>query len=75
MSYPIVAQFLVERYGFRGAALILAAIHGHAFFGMMVMHPIEWHYKVVKIPIDEEEPCNYRNNNYFIIIHFVLRLV
>ncbi|XP_055300044.1 monocarboxylate transporter 14-like [Sitodiplosis mosellana] len=56
MSYPIVLQFLVAEYGFRGAALVVAALHGHAFFGMIVMHPIEWHYKTVKVPIDEDEP-------------------
>lgn len=59
MSYPIVVQFLVDKYGFRGAALVVAALHGHAFFGMIVMHPIEWHHKTVKIPINEDEPCNY----------------
>lgn len=59
MTYPIVVQFLMSNYGFRGTALILAAIHAHTLFGMIVMHPIEWHYKTVKIPIEEEEPCKY----------------
>lgn len=59
MTYPIVVQFLMATYGFRGTALIVAAIHAHTLFGMIVMHPIEWHYKTVKIPIEEEEPCKY----------------
>lgn len=39
-TYPIVVRFLVEAYGFRGATAILAAIHAHTIFGMMLMHPI-----------------------------------
>lgn len=57
MIYPILVQFLMDKYGFRGAMAILAAINGHAILGMMVMHPVEWHYKVTKVPIDEEKPC------------------
>lgn len=57
MIYPILVQFLMDKYGFRGSMAILAAINGHAIVGMMAMHPIEWHYKVAKVPIDEEKAC------------------
>lgn len=40
MSYPIIVQLLVDKYGFRGAALIIASIHANTFFGMIVQHPI-----------------------------------
>lgn len=55
MIYPILVQFLLDTYGFRGAMAILAAINGHAIFGMLVMHPVEWHYKVVRIECDETQ--------------------
>lgn len=57
MIYPILVQCLMETYGFRGTMAILAAINGHAIFGMLVMHPIEWHYKVVRIECDETKSC------------------
>lgn len=65
MTYPIVVQLLVDLYGFRGAALAVAGIHANAFFAMIVMHPVEWHYKTIKVPVEEEEgkeeerQCNY----------------
>lgn len=59
MIYPILVQFLMDRYGFRGAVALIAIIHAHVFLGMIIMHPIEWHYKVVKILITNEKSCNY----------------
>lgn len=56
MVYPIVVQFLMDTYGFRGTMAIMAAINAHAIFGMLVMHPIEWHYKYIKVPVDEFKP-------------------
>lgn len=61
--YPIAARFLVERYGFRGATLIFAAVHAHAIFGMMIQHPVEWHYKTIRVPIEESEPFLVMNSN------------
>ncbi|XP_055300045.1 monocarboxylate transporter 6-like [Sitodiplosis mosellana] len=55
-AYPIVIRFLVEKYGFRGATAIIAAIHAHTIVGMMAMHPIEWHCKVIRIPVEESKP-------------------
>lgn len=57
MAYPIVVQFLMDTYGFRGALAVIAAVQGHAIVGMLVMHPIEWHYKYIKVPVDELKPC------------------
>lgn len=59
MVYPILAQALMEKYGFRGAMAMLAAINAHAILGMLVMHPVEWHYKVIKTPLEETKPCKY----------------
>lgn len=55
---PMFIHFLMETYGFRGMLGILAAINFHAIFGMIVMHPVEWHSKEIKILIDESESCN-----------------
>lgn len=75
MIYPILVQFLMDKYGFRGSMAILAAINGHAIVGMMAMHPIEWHYKVTKVSIDEERACKLSIDFYchffFISIIFV----
>lgn len=58
MVSPLLAQFFMENFGFRGGMAMIAAINGHVIFGMIVMHPIEWHYKVLKIPVDETASCN-----------------
>ncbi|XP_055300651.1 monocarboxylate transporter 14-like [Sitodiplosis mosellana] len=63
MGYPIMVQFLMERYGFRGTMAVIAAINAHAILGMLAMHPIEWHYKVIKVPVDEDEPLMDPNAN------------
>lgn len=51
MIYPILLQFLMDTYGFRGSVAIMAAINGHAVFGMLVMHPAHWHQKRVRVPV------------------------
>lgn len=58
MAYPIVVQWLVQEFSFRGAVLVVSAIHAHAFFGMLIMQPVEWHLKEIQLPIDETESCN-----------------
>lgn len=67
MIYPILVQFLMDTYGFRGTLAILAAINGHAILGMLVMHPVEWHYNVVRIECDEIQSCKIMlyTNMYF----------
>lgn len=57
MSYPLVVQFLMDEYGFRGAMAIVAAINSNAIFGMIVMHPVSMHYKTIKVPINETKKC------------------
>lgn len=47
--YPLLVKTLMNMYGYRGAMAIIAAINAHAIVGMLVLHPIEWHYKVVKV--------------------------
>lgn len=48
--YPIIVKTLMNIYGYQGAMAIMAAINAHAIVGMLLLHPIEWHYKVVKVP-------------------------
>lgn len=71
MGFPIMVNFLMETYGFRGMLAIIAALSAHNIFGMMLMHPIEWHYKMIKVPIRETQPCKFSNktNNEFLNEH------
>jgi MFS transporter, MCT family, solute carrier family 16 (monocarboxylic acid transporters), member 9 len=63
MVYPIVIQWLIEKYGFRGCLAVLAAINGNAIVGMMVMHPIEWHMRI-ELDDDDEENIPMMPGNY-----------
>lgn len=57
MIYPIFVAYLNLEFGFRGSVAIITAINAHVIFSMLVMHPVEWHYKLIKTPIvDEEKP-------------------
>lgn len=55
--HPILVNVTMNTYGFRGAMAIIAAINAHGILGMLVMQPIEWHYKVIKITESELKPC------------------
>lgn len=60
MGYPIMVQTLMDLYGFRGCMAVIAAVNAHAILGMMVMHPVAWHMKEIRITSlasaeDEEE--------------------
>lgn len=56
--YPIMVQYLMNTFGFRGGLAMIAAINGHAILGMLAMHPVKWHYKVIQVPFEEEvQPC------------------
>lgn len=57
MIYPIMVQYLMNTYGFRGALAVIAAINGHAILGMLVMHPVKWHYRIIQVPDEESQPC------------------
>ncbi|XP_067616113.1 monocarboxylate transporter 7 [Eurosta solidaginis] len=54
MFYPVVIQMLLNRYGFRGCLLVLAAINAHPILGMLLMQPVEWHMKKVQDEVDQE---------------------
>lgn len=49
MGYPIMVQTLMDCFGFRGCMAVIAAVNAHAILGMLVMHPVEWHLKKIRI--------------------------
>lgn len=55
----------MNTYNFRGAMAVIAAINSHVIFAMIGMHPIEWHYKVIEIPVEDAKPCK--------TFHFLLK--
>lgn len=57
MIYPIMVQFLMDKYGYRGAMAVIAALNAHSIFGMLVMHDVKWHYKKIQVPVEESDPC------------------
>lgn len=59
MLYPIVVSILMEKFGFRGSVAIVAAINAHTIIGMFAMHPVEWHYKSIEVPVCETESCKF----------------
>lgn len=65
MVYPIGVQFLMDKYGYRGTVAIIAACNAHAIFAMLCMHPVKWHYKVIRIPIEEEQQCKFKTHSHF----------
>lgn len=62
VGMPLFIQMLMDEYGFRGCMAILAALNLHVIFGMIALHPVEWHQKkVVKSRrcaqiVEESEP-------------------
>lgn len=57
ICYPIIVQFLQEKYDFCGMLAILTAINSHCILAMIVMHPVDWHLKSIRVPVDESESC------------------
>lgn len=53
MVYPILVHLLTEKYGFRGAMALIAALNAHVILAMVLMQPVEWHSKVIQVPNDE----------------------
>lgn len=49
MGFPLFVDKLMSKYGFRGCMAIIAALNGHALFGMLVMHPVEWHIRTADL--------------------------
>ncbi|XP_072944570.1 uncharacterized protein [Epargyreus clarus] len=52
---PHVVRFLLEKYNFRGACMILASLSLHGIAGTMLIHPVERHMKKIEeeVVIDE----------------------
>lgn len=67
MLHPICSYYLMKKYGFRGALAINAAINSHAIFGMLLMHPVEWHLKVVRVPNMELKSRKFFSDCYFFL--------
>lgn len=57
-SHPILSNILMNTYGFHGTLAILAILNAHAIFGMLAMHPVDWHLKTVRVPEVELKPRN-----------------
>ncbi|XP_058823290.1 monocarboxylate transporter 7 [Topomyia yanbarensis] len=53
MFYPIFIQRTMEAFGFRGCMAVLAAVNSHTMVAMLLMHPVEWHMKKVKVDAEE----------------------
>lgn len=45
MALPIVTSKVLHEYGFRGCMAVIAAMNAHTIFAMILMHPVEWHFK------------------------------
>lgn len=60
MCYPMFVECLMKQYGWRGALAVIAAVDAHVILAMLVMHPIEWHYR--KRKASEKDPNNSNKN-------------
>lgn len=45
MIMPNIVRILLDEYGFRGAALIMASLAFHGLVGAALFQPVEWHMK------------------------------
>ncbi|XP_031623606.1 monocarboxylate transporter 7-like [Contarinia nasturtii] len=52
---PILVQYLMEKYGFRGTLAVLALMQGHVIIALYLMQPVEWHYRRTQVPIEASE--------------------
>lgn len=62
MLHPIVVNLLLTNFGQRGGMLLVSSLDAHAIFGMILMHPVEWHYKLIKVPTNSLHaavPCTH----------------
>lgn len=58
--HPILVKYAMSAYGFRGAMAIVAAVNTHAILGMLTLQPVEWHYKIIRVP--ESDPCKLKHH-------------
>ncbi|XP_012268239.2 monocarboxylate transporter 9 isoform X1 [Athalia rosae] len=71
VMYPYLTEVLMATYGFRGCAAILGALSSHTVFGMLIMQPVEWHYKKLQIivhksSVNEEVDKSVTNSNTYL---------
>lgn len=45
MLWPVVTDFLMDAYGFRGTVAIFAALSLNCIPAMAVLQPVEWHMR------------------------------
>lgn len=55
MVYPLIIEYLMSNFGFRGSLYVIAGINGNVIVGMLVMHPVTWHMKRPEEPEPDEE--------------------
>ncbi|KAL7639977.1 UNVERIFIED_CONTAM: hypothetical protein RMT77_009391 [Armadillidium vulgare] len=55
---PILANYMLELYGYMGASLIFGAILLNQCVGGALFQPIEWHLKYKKVEIETEDDVN-----------------
>ncbi|RXG52527.1 Monocarboxylate transporter 9, partial [Armadillidium vulgare] len=55
---PILANYMLEHYGYMGASLIFGAILLNQCVGGALYQPIEWHLKNKEIEIETEDDVN-----------------
>ncbi|CAK1544648.1 unnamed protein product [Leptosia nina] len=53
---PHVVRYLLDKYGFNGACLLLSAMSLHGICGTLLIQPVEWHMKEVEeeVIVDEK---------------------
>uniref|UniRef100_A0A182W0Y1 Major facilitator superfamily (MFS) profile domain-containing protein n=1 Tax=Anopheles minimus TaxID=112268 RepID=A0A182W0Y1_9DIPT len=49
MFYPIFIQRSMDAFGFRGCMAVLAAVNSHTLLAMLVMHPVQWHMRRIRV--------------------------
>ncbi|CAH2102202.1 unnamed protein product [Euphydryas editha] len=52
---PQFVKWSLETYGLRGTMLLISGFSLQNILGMMLMQPVEWHMKMVKVPMDKED--------------------
>lgn len=55
---PILIEKCMHEYGFRGCMAILGALNLHVLFGMIAMHPVKYHHKVLVPKMELNDKLN-----------------
>lgn len=72
--YPMMVRYLLSEFKYRGAVAIIAALNAHAILAMVLLHPVEWHSKVVQVPVEESIPRN-EFINWFQLFYDILCMI